>query len=159
MTLAELGALGEFVGGAAVLVTLIYLAVQIRQSRKLTETSVHIALAANVAAELQAIIPVDMVDVLDRSLQHPHGLDSRARIALDCWWGLYVNNRQSEFREQRLGLYSRDFWQGFEAMLREDLSGAFARDWWMRSGRRRVDVGFRDYVDGLLDIDPAAAAS
>jgi hypothetical protein len=155
MTLSELGALGEFVGGIAVLVTLIYLAVQIRQSRKLTETSVHIALAANVAAKMQAIIPDDMVDVLDRSLSDPDDLDSRARLALDCWWGLYVNNRQSEFREHRLGLYSQRFWEGFEAMVQEDLSGAFARDWWMRSGRRRVDVDFRDYVDALLGIAAA----
>ena len=34
MTIAELGAIGEFVGSIAVLVTLIYLAVQIRQNTK-----------------------------------------------------------------------------------------------------------------------------
>jgi len=32
MTLAELGALGEFVGGIAVILTLVYLAIQIRQN-------------------------------------------------------------------------------------------------------------------------------
>lgn len=34
MTLAELGALGKFVGGIAVILTLVYLAVQIRQNTK-----------------------------------------------------------------------------------------------------------------------------
>lgn len=39
MTIMELGALGEFVGAIAVVVTLFYLAVQIRASRKATEVS------------------------------------------------------------------------------------------------------------------------
>ena len=39
MTIQDLGAVGEFIGGVAVLVTLIYLAVQIKQN-----TNVHASL-------------------------------------------------------------------------------------------------------------------
>ena len=41
MTLTELGALGEFVGGIAVLVTLIYLVVQLRQNTTTTRSSAY----------------------------------------------------------------------------------------------------------------------
>jgi len=39
MSLQDLGSLGEFVGGIAVLVTLIYLAVQLRQGNKLNQSA------------------------------------------------------------------------------------------------------------------------
>jgi hypothetical protein len=45
MTIQELGALGEFLGSIFVLVTLIYLAVQVRQSRDLLEENRKIALS------------------------------------------------------------------------------------------------------------------
>jgi hypothetical protein len=45
MTLMELGALGEFVGAIAVVITLVYLAVQIRQSNQAMRESRRLALA------------------------------------------------------------------------------------------------------------------
>lgn len=45
MTLAELGALGEFVGAIAVVVTLVYLAIQIRQNTQSMAESRRLALA------------------------------------------------------------------------------------------------------------------
>jgi len=45
MTIMELGALGEFVGAIAVVVTLAYLAVQIRQNTRSMEESRRLALA------------------------------------------------------------------------------------------------------------------
>lgn len=45
MTLIELGALGEFVGAIAVIATLVYLAVQIRQNTRSLDASQRLALA------------------------------------------------------------------------------------------------------------------
>ena len=45
MTIMELGALGEFVGAIAVVVTLAYLAIQIRQNTRSMEESKQLALA------------------------------------------------------------------------------------------------------------------
>ena len=45
MTIIELGALGEFVGAIAVVATLIYLAVQIRQNTRSMDASRRLALA------------------------------------------------------------------------------------------------------------------
>jgi hypothetical protein len=45
MTLMELGALGEFVGAIAVVITLVYLAVQIRQSNQAMRENRRLALA------------------------------------------------------------------------------------------------------------------
>lgn len=45
MTIAELGALGEFIGSIAVLLTLVYLALQIRHSKELLERHEKISLS------------------------------------------------------------------------------------------------------------------
>ncbi len=45
MSIMELGALGEFVGAIAVVATLVYLAIQIRQNTRAMEESKRLALA------------------------------------------------------------------------------------------------------------------
>lgn len=45
MSIIELGALGEFVGAIAVVITLAYLAIQIRQNTRAMEESKRLALA------------------------------------------------------------------------------------------------------------------
>lgn len=50
MSLEALGNIGDFVGGVAVVVTLIYLAVQIRQNTRQVHQSVELARAASVKA-------------------------------------------------------------------------------------------------------------
>ncbi len=53
MDLTQLANLGEFIGGVAVLVTLIYLAVQVRQGNRLARAQVHQE-TARMSSELAA---------------------------------------------------------------------------------------------------------
>lgn len=52
MTLSDLGNLGGFISGIAVTITLIYLAIQIRQSSKIARASLRQSLAENQFAQL-----------------------------------------------------------------------------------------------------------
>ena len=55
MTLMELGALGEFVGAIAVVATLVYLAVQIRQNTRAMEETKRLALAQTYQLRAEAL--------------------------------------------------------------------------------------------------------
>ena len=55
MSIMELGALGEFVGAIAVVVTLAYLAVQIRQNTRAMEESRRLALAQTYQVRADAL--------------------------------------------------------------------------------------------------------
>ena len=46
MSIMELGALGEFVGSFFVLITLVYLSIQVRQNNKMTRTNMRMAVSA-----------------------------------------------------------------------------------------------------------------
>jgi len=60
MTLSDLGNLGGFISGIAVIITLIYLAIQIRQSSKIARAALRQSLAENQFAQitLRATDPV-----------------------------------------------------------------------------------------------------
>ena len=47
MTITELGAVGEFVGSIAVLITLIYLAIQVRQTKGQVEANTNAVLGSS----------------------------------------------------------------------------------------------------------------
>jgi hypothetical protein len=67
MTLMELGALGEFVGAIAVVVTLVYLAVQIRQSNQAMREGRRLALAQTYQMRADAL-----QDMLVRAAESEH---------------------------------------------------------------------------------------
>jgi hypothetical protein len=67
MTLMELGALGEFVGAVAVVVTLVYLAVQIRQSNEAMRENRRLALAQTYQMRADAL-----QDMLVRAAESQH---------------------------------------------------------------------------------------
>jgi len=67
MTITELGALGEFVGAIGVVITLIYLAIQIRQTTRAMEESRRLALAQTYQLRADAL-----QDMLVRAANSEH---------------------------------------------------------------------------------------
>ena len=74
MTLSDLGSLGEAIGGVAVLISLIYLAVQIRHNTKATRASTVLGLT-NAWQDylLQAMEPAT-AQLLEAGVQDPEGM-------------------------------------------------------------------------------------
>ena len=67
MSIMELGALGEFVGAIAVVITLAYLAIQIRQNTRAMEESKRLALAQTYQMRADAL-----QDMLVRAAESEH---------------------------------------------------------------------------------------
>ena len=111
MTLQDLGSLGEFVGAVAVVTSLFYLAVQIRQNTRALHTTtyaqtaeqawlVNLAIAqdkdlARIWAEFAAGKPLNPVD--------------NARI--DAALGNFFTGGEHTFRQYELGLLDADTWE------------------------------------------------
>ena len=93
MTLAELGALGEFVGAIAVIATLVYLAVQIRQNTRAMEDGKKLALAQTYqmrADALQSMLVqaanseyVGAILVKLTSLGYPENVESLDQLSVE----------------------------------------------------------------------------
>jgi len=81
MSLDALGNLGDFIGGIAVVVTLIYLAYQVRANTSALSTGSREAIYAGYRAQNAHLIDPDVSEAFALGLRHfPHMPDSQKRI-------------------------------------------------------------------------------
>lgn len=81
MDLSQLAQVGEFIGGIAVLVTLLYLAVQARQNNKNQKLSATISLQDNYLRSVdQWFGDADRTNIVIEGLQRPDQLDDAGRL-------------------------------------------------------------------------------
>jgi hypothetical protein len=166
VSLEDLGNLGEFVGAMAVVITLVYLALQIRQNTahlsQNTRTVQLAALEANVESgnrvrELLILNP-EVAELYLKGLQGYSQLERPERLR----FGMLVENLMGTLQ----GAYVRyvaleidpDQLEGIATQLDSMLVHAGVREWW---GRNRADhrSEFNELVRervARLDAEPAA---
>jgi len=154
LTLQDLGNLGDFVGGLAVIATLLYLAVQIRQNTRILQTSAEqradpIAAIANIAQS-----PANAA-VYHKGLGDPDDLSAEERthfylLMASSFYVLYQG-----YRAQQLGTQSKETWKWQARALHFYASQPGVRTWWSHQGNglfepesdfwRLVDSEMRKY--------------
>ena len=148
--LDELGNIGDFVGGIAVVVTLVYLALQIRRNTATTrvETVQHLLTSDTAAAD--SVIAGPMPDILAKL-----ALGERLSPSEVSAYTLYMRGRITEawqvFYQMQNRMIERDV---AEALLRRfstsTQSGLFRVVW-----NRRLKVGFpaefQEYVESNMN--------
>jgi len=147
MDIMELGAIGELVGGVAVIVTLIYLALQVRHNTRVAESSVHYQMLSitNDHYTLTTSNP-ELSDLVRRSDGEPEDLASGewdrfvdfAYMRFAIWEAAYVNHMR--------GLLTEEMWKGWDGALRSTAtSTGYARFW--HQERHGHGPSFQRYVD------------
>jgi hypothetical protein len=133
VTLEDLGNLGDFVGGLAVIATLLYLAIQIRQSTKILRTSAEqtadpIAAIANIAQS------PENAAVYHRGLANSGDLtpEERTHFYLMMASSFYVVHQG--YRAYQLGTQTEETWQWQARALSFYVSQPGVRAWWRRQG-------------------------
>jgi hypothetical protein len=145
MSLSELGSLGEFIASIATLITLIYLALQIREnSRNLKKETVRGSLVDASTWRSHIIDSPDIANLYRTGLMEPDKLEASDRIRfrmlmhslVEIWAIAY------EYDEQRLAAQ--------EKYIIDTLSQAGGVLAW-KGFEHSQSPEFRDYVNGLLD--------
>lgn len=151
MNLAQLADLGEFIGGIAVLVTLIYLAVQIREGRKdlrleselnLADRSVHFA--------FQYGVTPDLARILETSLRAPESLDEDERRRAMWIIVSYFNGMDALYSRFLDGVVTREAWTPHERIMSGLLRGSLTQRWWATRMNLAFSDQFRAFVDRKL---------
>jgi hypothetical protein len=156
MDITTLAAWGEFIGGIAVVVSLIYLASQIRQNSRLQRSSTTALIANNGIAsttlltgdpELSRIFREGMGDA--RSLSEPD------RFRFNLMVGATIGAFAMEYFLWREDAVSPRVWSNRRRnMFGLFVSGGF-QQWWSE-WRWNWDEEFGEYVDGLIREGEAA---
>jgi len=157
MTFAEamdvLGNLGEFVGAIAVLVTLGYLTVQIRQNtqalrfqsgRESARLHVDIALA---------LMKPEVGEVLAKSVRGGALTDAEHNY-VDQFVYAWMSALHQDFLEYRAGFQTDDWWRVRESTIAQVLSFDQARSTFRNFGRDYWSAAFYDVVSRVLERSP-----
>ena len=166
MSWQDLGAIGDFIGGIAVVISLIYVGFQIRQnskhieqnSRQIQASSYH---ATNDAfyrwfsvlaedAELAALWRRALAGapLKDDELTRVHSLLAMIFLAFENF-----------FEQHRLGAVTRNTLEVSRPDLLDLLSRPVAQAWWLRYAPRILTPEFRAAIDALVSRNENHAAT
>jgi hypothetical protein len=157
LSLSDLSSIGSFVSGAAVVASLVYLAVQIQQNTKHTRALIHQGTAARTNEILIGLMPADYVGVwIDgNGVKATPELVRQRQFYLHC--GILVNAMEDQYRQHYDGLTGREQFARACEQFRGLLLEPGMRDYWKdnRNVAERVAPGFCAFVDGLCSADSA----
>lgn len=154
MTIQELGSIGEFVAAIATLVTLAYLAVQIRQNTRvaraqlskdlfLTSRSALFEIAAN---EDLARLAAATTRVAGAKIE-PSDIEAvRQAEFLNSFFRLY----ELHFNLSRQGLLEGSIAQSYEKVIRLFVRTEAFAHWWEQARREEYHGDFAAHIDSIL---------
>jgi hypothetical protein len=152
VNLEAINALAQLTAAIGVIVSLVYLAVQIRQNTRSMRAMVVDSLAQSIADLIRPMAE-------DRDLMHAfhvvvedwHGAtdDDRMR-ALPLFFSTFKLFENAWF-QQRQGTLDRQQWQGWDAYIRMYYHRPGVKDWWQLR-KAAFAAGFRDYVKSSAPI-------
>ena len=155
MTLNELGSLGEFISGLAVVVTLIYLALQIRHNTRAVRSSMHHDMIESTLriAESMSDNP-DVGRIVLKANEDYDNLTREEFIRFEGYAERVFSNFESVFYSYRNSMIEQDLWESWEASYLSDLSRKAIRRYW-HDERPQHLRDFMDFVDQKYRTHPA----
>lgn len=156
MTLQDGANLGQVLGAIAVVVSLIYLAQQIRQNSRLLRASALEAQAHTGVAMLQTLAQ-DRASaaVFARGLRDIAALDEAERTQFTSMISLAFLGFQTSWYLQQDGLTNPDMWERQQRIVLFYLEQPGVRQWWHAFARDRVlSAGFVRFVEEQIEVTP-----
>ena len=150
LDITTLAAWGEFIGGIAVVVSLIYLASQIRQNSRLVRASARSSHSQHTAsANLPIIQDEDVARIYWDGLADRNSLSESDRRRFDPLLSLQIRITAEQFEFSRDEIGSARLWEEQEAGFLWQVQQPGLRQWW-GEWRTTFSDDFRDYVEGLI---------
>lgn len=147
MTLNELGSLGEFISGLAVVVTLVYLAIQIRHNTRAVRSSMHQAMIESTLRIAESLSDNEGVArIVLRADEDYDNLTEQERIRFDAYGERVFSNFESVFYSYRNSMIEEDLWESWESSYLADISRESMRRYWQ--DERPQHLGdFTEFID------------
>jgi len=156
VTLQDLGSLGEIIGAAGVIASLIYVALQIRQNTNAVVAGTHQALFESWSG-LSASL-TDNPEVSRLVLKAADGYQELApdeRMRFEAFATRLLGQFENVFLQHQRGLVPEETWPHWEAYYRDQLAPECFAHYWARA-RPWYFPDFQIYADQLFQIDAVA---
>ena len=151
MTLSDLGNLGEFISAFAVVLSLLYLAIQIRHNTRQVRASAFQEVTRGWQEFLYAMSSDDRMAIWAKGLVDPNTLNQEEAMKNHALVRAYLRGIENDYYQYRQGTFDATAWKGYLNSFRKDgLSHSGFRASW-ESQREHFGSGFAALVDRELE--------
>jgi hypothetical protein len=156
MSLDEWGTIAEIVGALAVVITLVYLAIQVKHSKESLDANTKAIrgqsisdVTRNVHDQMQMLAQGhDMTEWFGKFVTG-ETLDSKDALLTDAFLSAIFMARQNEFLQWQQGLLDETVFKSLHHVTRLILLSPNGEHWWNHEGRSMYAPEFVEFVDKL----------
>jgi hypothetical protein len=117
MTLGDLGNIGDFLGAIAVLVTLVYLAIQVRQNSSTSRAQIRQALADSQINYLNSRVTDPYIRAVSFKMYSGEELSKAENYALRVHLLAHIRLFENYFTQYVLGTMDKEDWRALRAVI------------------------------------------
>lgn len=151
MSISELGSLGEFISSGAVLLTLVYLAVQLRQARKAFQSA---SLQSGIATMNQNTQNVaadpEYTDIVRQGFYDHDSLSPTQWWRFCFWCTAMFHVFQQHYLDAEKGLGDPRIWAGEQRAMKDLLGTPGVARWWREFVALPYSDDFGDHLNMIL---------
>ena len=146
---SDLGAIGEFIGGLGVIITLVYLAIEIRLNRRAVSSAAAESVMQSMSAFYQALGNTpELASLMTRGVADFESLSEDQKSQCYLWLFSWFRLVEVAHTHQSAGQLPKGFWDGQVLHLASILRNQVVQDFW--AARKPVfSTSFQAVVDGL----------
>lgn len=153
MTIEELGSLGELLAAIATIVTLGYLALQIRQSNRSHQLAAISRFSEGTDSWIGQIVKdPELHDIYRRGLFDPESLSREERGRFELLVMQFLRSTETGWHQVEWGVADRDYWAGYRETIKFIVGSHAGRRSFERN-RKFLAVSFVAEVDRILAED------
>lgn len=147
MTLNELGSLGEFVGAIGVVVTLVYLALQIRHNTRAMRSSMHQDMNESTLRIAESMSDNgELVRIVIKAEADYENMTAEERYRFEAYAERIFGNFESVYYSYRNSMVEEDLWEAWKTSYLSDISRDSVRRFWQEERPPHL-LEFMEFVD------------
>lgn len=167
MTLDSWAAIAEIIGAIAVIVTLMYLAIQVRHSKESVDANTKAIRAQaisditrNVHDQMHMLVQGHDTAAAFQRFATEDSLEPLDAFLIDSVLSAVFVARQNEYFQWKQGLIGEEVFRSLHHIILTILGSPNGRHWWQNEGRRMYAPAFVDFVDAMSkDVSPESFES
>ena len=131
MTLDQFGSIGEMIGGFGVVISIVYLAIQIRKNTEAERTSTYQAVVSDFGAmnNTMAASP-ELSHLFVRAMENYHQLDPNQKARISQVFFQCFRFFENMFYQHRKGYLDEEVWTGWKRLMLTYYSRPGFQTWW-----------------------------
>ncbi|MFI4968898.1 MAG: hypothetical protein ACHP7D_01740 [Lysobacterales bacterium] len=158
MSLSDLASIGSLVSSIAVLISLIYLALQVRQAERNQQAAIRQGRATRVVDIILAAGDPSCAEALPKGTVGAMNITPAEFGQFTAIYGAFLASAEDTFLQYNERLLSEAVFASFSESWRRTLAQPGVRALW-KLRRHGFEAGFVAFMDGLMVDAPAAAGS